>query len=131
MSNLLARVLARVLNPIRSVRQAWRAALARHPAAMRFVLVGLWLTTTPAIAHAGIWNGGLCNIYQQVLDNELLEIVSLASLVGTIVVWLLDDGKSNIKTNILRGAVGTLAIINMPLLWASVFNHGVACTGSI
>ena len=44
---------------------------------LRFALLVLWLSLVPAFAHAGMWNGGLCTVYQQVLDNELLEVVSL------------------------------------------------------
>ncbi len=98
---------------------------------LRFMLLALWLSLVPSFAHAGMWNGGLCTVYQQVLDNELLEVVSLSALVGSIVLWLLDDGRSNIKTHVLRGVMGTLAILNMPLLWAQVFNHGAACSGSL
>jgi hypothetical protein len=98
---------------------------------LRFALLVLWLSLVPAFAHAGMWNGGLCTVYQQVLDNELLEVVSLSALVGSIVLWLLDDGRSNIKTHVLRGVMGTLAILNMPLLWAQVFNHGAACSASL
>jgi hypothetical protein len=98
---------------------------------LRFTLLVLWLSLTPTFAHAGMWNGGLCTVYQQVLDNELLEVVSLSALVGSIVLWLLDDGRSNIKTHVLRGVMGTLAILNMPLLWAQVFNHGAACSASL
>nr|WP_085489730.1 hypothetical protein [Paraburkholderia susongensis] len=110
---------------------AWRTVVTRHHHALRLLFAALWLGTIPAVAHAGIWNGGLCTVYQDVLDNELLEVVSLSALVGSIVLWLLDDGRSNIKTHVLRGVLGTLAILNMPLLWAQVFNHGAACTGSI
>jgi hypothetical protein len=99
--------------------------------ALRFTLLVLWLSLIPTFAHAGMWNGGLCTVYQQVLDNELLEVVSLSALVGSIVLWLLDDGRSNIKTHVLRGVMGTLAILNMPLLWAQVFNHGAACSASL
>lgn len=115
-------------------------ALARQPGAthvdsfreaLRFTLLVLWLSLIPTFAHAGMWNGGLCTVYQQVLDNELLEVVSLSALVGSIVLWLLDDGRSNIKTHVLRGVMGTLAILNMPLLWAQVFNHGAACSASL
>ncbi|HEM7853394.1 TPA: hypothetical protein ACKFH8_004285 [Burkholderia multivorans] len=113
------------------LRDAWRTVVVRHHRALRLIFAALWLGTIPAIAHAGIWNGGLCTVYQDVLDNELLEVVSLSALVGSIVLWLLDDGRSNIKTHVLRGVLGTLAILNMPLLWAQVFNHGAACTGSI
>ena len=98
---------------------------------LRFALLVLWLSLVPTFAHAGMWNGGLCTVYQQVLDNELLEVVSLSALVGSIVLWLLDDGRSNIKTHVLRGVMGTLAILNMPLLWAQVFNHGAACSASL
>ena len=98
---------------------------------LRFTLLVLWLSLVPTLAHAGMWNGGLCTVYQQVLDNELLEVVSLSALVGSIVLWLLDDGRSNIKTHVLRGVMGTLAILNMPLLWAQVFNHGAACSASL
>ena len=35
---------------------------------------------------------------------------------------------SKIKQNVLRGFVGTLALINMPILWSQLFNKGVACT---
>ncbi len=98
---------------------------------LRFTLLVLWLSLVPTFAHAGMWNGGLCTVYQQVLDNELLEVVSLSALVGSIVLWLLDDGRSNIKTHVLRGVMGTLAILNMPLLWAQVFNHGAACSASL
>lgn len=113
------------------VRSAWRSLLVQHERPLRAILVALWLGSIPAIAHAGIWNGGLCTVYQDVLDNELLEVVSLSALVGSIVLWLLDDGRSNIKTHVLRGVLGTLSILNMPLLWAQVFNHGAACTGSV
>ncbi|MGF6874089.1 hypothetical protein [Paraburkholderia sp. MM5477-R1] len=115
-------------------------ALAAHPGdahfnphrePLRFTLLVLWLSLIPTFAHAGMWNGGLCTVYQQVLDNELLEVVSLSALVGSIVLWLLDDGRSNIKTHVLRGVMGTLAILNMPLLWAQVFNHGAACSASL
>ncbi|MFP3562916.1 hypothetical protein [Paraburkholderia sp. SIMBA_030] len=127
----LGRALPVVSQRVTDVRQAWRALLVRHRDPVRLILVALWLGLIPAIAHAGIWNGGLCTVYQDVLDNELLEVVSLSALVGSIVLWLLDDGRSNIKTHVLRGVLGTLAILNMPLLWAQVFNHGAACTGSI
>ncbi|MDR8398471.1 hypothetical protein PQR10_25540 [Paraburkholderia phytofirmans] len=105
--------------------------MVQHERPLRAILIALWLGSIPAIAHAGIWNGGLCTVYQDVLDNELLEVVSLSALVGSIVLWLLDDGRSNIKTHVLRGVLGTLSILNMPLLWAQVFNHGAACTGSV
>ncbi|REE18630.1 hypothetical protein B0G76_1759 [Paraburkholderia sp. BL23I1N1] len=115
----------------RAVRTAWRSLVLLHERPIRAVLTALWLGSIPVIAHAGIWNGGLCTVYQDVLDNELLEVVSLSALVGSIVLWLLDDGRSNIKTHVLRGVLGTLAILNMPLLWAQVFNHGAACTGTL
>lgn len=130
--------LARTFRAITALRHhaidlgnAWRTIAIRHHRALRLLFAALWFGTIPAIAHAGIWNGGLCTVYQDVLDNELLEVVSLSALVGSIVLWLLDDGRSNIKTHVLRGVLGTLAILNMPLLWAQVFNHGAACTGSI
>lgn len=115
----------------RAVRAAWQGLLLHHERPVRALLIALWLGSAPIIAHAGIWNGGLCTVYQDVLDNELLEVVSLSALVGSIVLWLLDDGRSNIKTHVLRGVLGTLAILNMPLLWAQVFNHGAACTGTL
>lgn len=115
----------------RAVSAAWQGFLLRHERPVRALLIALWLGSVPVIAHAGIWNGGLCTVYQDVLDNELLEVVSLSALVGSIVLWLLDDGRSNIKTHVLRGVLGTLAILNMPLLWAQVFNHGAACTGTL
>lgn len=95
---------------------------------IRSVLLALWIEAIPGLARAGIWNGGLCNIYQQVLDNELIMIVSLAAFAGAFILWLLDDGHSKIKQNILRGFVGTMALINMPVLWSQLFNKGVACT---
>lgn len=98
---------------------------------LRLVAVALWLATIPTLAHAGIWNGGLCNVYQEVLDNELLEIVSLTMLVGSLILWGLDDGRHNIKTSIIRGVAVTMGVLNMPLLWAQVFNHGAACTGTM
>ncbi|CAB3770815.1 hypothetical protein [Paraburkholderia humisilvae] len=116
---------------VNDAHAAGRTIARDYHASIRFALVALWLGSIPAIAHAGIWNGGLCNIYQQVLDNELLEIVSLSGLVGALVAWLLDDGHSKIKAMILKGMVGTLGIINAPLLWAQVFNHGAACSGSM
>ncbi|MEC5406598.1 hypothetical protein VOM14_13665 [Paraburkholderia sp. MPAMCS5] len=115
----------------RALRTAWQGLLLQHDRPIRAILVALWLGSIPIFAHAGIWNGGLCTVYQDVLDNELLEVVSLSALVGSIVLWLLDDGRSNIKTHVLRGVLGTLAILNMPLLWAQVFNHGAACTGTL
>lgn len=98
---------------------------------LRLVAVALWLATIPTLANAGIWNGGLCNVYQEVLDNELLEIVSLTMLVGSLILWGLDDGRHNIKTSIIRGVAVTMGVLNMPLLWAQVFNHGAACTGTM
>ncbi|WP_409015297.1 hypothetical protein [Caballeronia sp. LZ001] len=77
------------------LHDAWRTVVVRHHRALRLIFTALWLGTIPAIAHAGIWNGGLCTVYQDVLDNELLEVVSLSALVGSIVLWLLDDGRSN------------------------------------
>ena len=131
----LARTTGRAVSAFRDhcidLRNAWRSIVIHHHRVFRLLLAALWFGTIPAIAHAGIWNGGLCTVYQDVLDNELLEVVSLSALVGSIVLWLLDDGRSNIKTHVLRGVLGTLAILNMPLLWAQVFNHGAACTGSI
>ncbi|ADG20767.1 hypothetical protein [Paraburkholderia atlantica] len=115
----------------RAVRAAWQGVLLRHERPIRALPIALWLGSVPVIAHAGIWNGGLCTVYQDVLDNELLEVVSLSALVGSIVLWLLDDGRSNIKTHVLRGVLGTLAIVNMPLLWAQAFNHGAARTGTL
>lgn len=128
---IVSRICRKIGRHSREVRCAWRALLRQHAPAMQRVLVALWLGTIPVLAHAGIWNGGLCTVYQDVLDNELLEVVSLSALVGSIVLWLLDDGRSNIKTHVLRGVLGTLAILNMPLLWAQVFNHGAACTGTL
>lgn len=134
-SRAVSRPIARTFSSVHryglELRSAWRAVVIRHRHPLRLALTTLWLCSIPAIAHAGIWNGGLCTVYQDVLDNELLEVVSLSALVGSIVLWLLDDGRSNIKTHVLRGVLGTLAILNMPLLWAQVFNHGAACTGSI
>ncbi|MDR8761975.1 hypothetical protein [Burkholderia multivorans] len=131
----LARAISRAIAAFRDhhtdLRNAWRIIVIRHHRALRLLLAAIWFGTIPVVAHAGIWNGGLCTVYQDVLDNELLEVVSLSALVGSIVLWLLDDGRSNIKTHVLRGVLGTLAILNMPLLWAQVFNHGAACTGSI
>ncbi|REE18234.1 hypothetical protein B0G71_1232 [Paraburkholderia sp. BL27I4N3] len=118
-------------NRCADVRDAWRNVATPHHRSLRLFFTAFWLALIPTIAHAGIWNGGLCTVYQDVLDNELLEVVSLSALVGSIVLWLLDDGRSNIKTHVLRGVLGTLAILNMPLLWAQVFNHGAACTGTI
>lgn len=128
---IVSRVCRHIGRHVGEVRRAWRALLRQHAPTMRGVLVALWLGSIPVLAHAGIWNGGLCTVYQDVLDNELLEVVSLSALVGSIVLWLLDDGRSNIKTHVLRGVLGTLAILNMPLLWAQVFNHGAACTGTL
>lgn len=125
------RIASRICRHVGEVRCAWRALVHRHASTLRTVLAALWLGLIPVLAHAGIWNGGLCTVYQDVLDNELLEVVSLSALVGSIVLWLLDDGRSNIKTHVLRGVLGTLAILNMPLLWAQVFNHGAACTGTL
>ncbi|MBR8024588.1 hypothetical protein KDX27_28190 [Burkholderia cenocepacia] len=129
--NPMRRAISIVLDGGRAVRSAWQGVLLRHERPIRAVLIAMWLGSVPVIAHAGIWNGGLCTVYQDVLDNELLEVVSLSALVGSIVLWLLDDGRSNIKTHVLRGVLGTLAILNMPLLWAQVFNHGAACTGTL
>ena len=95
----------------------------RH--ALTFVLL-----MTPLLAHAGIWNGGVCAVYQNVLDNEMLEVLSLTMLVGSLVMWGLDDGRHNIKTAVIRGVAVTLAIINAPMLWAQLFNHGVACAAA-
>lgn len=121
-----------VLRAIRAVAgQPGDARFNPYHEPLRFMLLVLWLSLVPSFAHAGMWNGGLCTVYQQVLDNELLEVVSLSALVGSIVLWLLDDGRSNIKTHVLRGVMGTLAILNMPLLWAQVFNHGAACSASL
>ncbi|MFL9996256.1 hypothetical protein PQR34_34690 [Paraburkholderia sediminicola] len=131
LAHTTGRVITALWHHWAEVHDAWRTVAIRHHRTLRLLLAGLWLGTVPAIAHAGIWNGGLCTVYQDVLDNELLEVVSLSALVGSIVLWLLDDGRSNIKTHVLRGVLGTLAILNMPLLWAQVFNHGAACTGSI
>lgn len=131
LAHVTGRTIAAFRNHLSELHGAWGTIVIRHHRALRLLLAALWLGTIPAIAHAGIWNGGLCTVYQDVLDNELLEVVSLSALVGSIVLWLLDDGRSNIKTHVLRGVLGTLAILNMPLLWAQVFNHGAACTGSI
>lgn len=109
-------------------KQAIHAQVDRHRSLIRSVLFALWIEAIPGLARAGIWNGGLCNIYQQVLDNELIMIVSLAAFAGAFILWLLDDGHSKIKQNILRGFVGTMALINMPVLWSQLFNKGVACT---
>jgi hypothetical protein len=125
------RTISVAANMSRALRTAWQELLLQHERPIRAILVALWLGSIPIFAHAGIWNGGLCTVYQDVLDNELLEVVSLSALVGSIVLWLLDDGRSNIKTHVLRGVLGTLAILNMPLLWAQVFNHGAACTGTL
>jgi hypothetical protein len=130
----------RIGSPASPVLRPVSGRLTMHPIliwtapyreSLRFILLVLWLSLVPRLAQAGMWNGGLCTVYQQVLDNELLEVVSLSALVGSIVLWLLDDGRSNIKTHVLRGVMGTLAILNMPLLWAQVFNHGAACAASL
>lgn len=127
----MSRAIAVAIGWSRALRAAWQGLLLQHERPIRAILAALWLGSIPIFAHAGIWNGGLCTVYQDVLDNELLEVVSLSALVGSIVLWLLDDGRSNIKTHVLRGVLGTLAILNMPLLWAQVFNHGAACTGTL
>ena len=102
-----------------------------HTHLLRRLVVVAPLAALPLFAHAGIWNGGLCNVYQEVLDNELLEIVSLTMLAGSLILWGLDDGRHNIKTGIIRGVAVTMGVLNMPLLWAQVFNHGAACSGAI
>jgi hypothetical protein len=101
----------------------------RHACA--FTLTGAFLALVPELAHAGIWNGGLCQGYQQIMDSEMAETVSLAAAAGGVVAWLMDDGKSQVKTMALRVGAGTLFIINLPVIWAAIFNHGtVACAAS-
>jgi len=110
---------------------ACRRLATSHEHPLRMMAVASWFAMFPLRAHAGIWNGGLCNVYQEVLDNELLEIVSLTMLAGSLILWGLDDGRHNIKTGIIRGVAVTMGVLNMPLLWAQVFNHGAACSGAI
>ncbi|PTB17831.1 hypothetical protein C9I57_26595 [Trinickia symbiotica] len=113
------------------LRGAWRAFLRSPERGAPAMAAALWLALLPVQAHAaGIWNGGLCTVYQSVLDNELLEIVSLTMLAGSLILWGLDDGRHNIKTGIIRGVAVTMGVLNMPLLWAQIFNHGAACTGA-
>lgn len=111
---------------VRSVRAA-QSALSRKATAA--YLMGVTLLTAPLYAHAGIWSGGLCRAYQNIVDDELKSVVSLIVFIAAIVVWLLDDGKSNIKTWILRGIAGTLTLFNLPVIWALVMNRSLTCTG--
>ncbi|KAF3458126.1 hypothetical protein GO287_03667 [Ralstonia solanacearum] len=127
-THAIARAYVTARSCIADTRQAIHTQVDRHRTEIRSVLLALWMGTIPGLARAGIWNGGLCSIYQQVMDNELIMIVSLAAFGGAFIVWLLDDGHSKIKQNVLRGFVGTLALINMPILWSQLFNKGVACT---
>ncbi|RQU97787.1 hypothetical protein [Burkholderia cenocepacia] len=116
----------RTVDLARSVRAA-QAALPRKATAA--YLVGITLLTAPLYAHAGIWSGGLCRAYQNIVDDELKSVVSLIVFIAAIVIWLLDDGKSNIKTWILRGIAGTLGLFNLPVIWALVMNRSLTCTG--
>lgn len=95
---------------------------------IRSILLALWIETIPGFARIDIWNGGLCNIYQRVLDNELIVIVSLAAFTGAFILRLLDDGHGRIKQNILHGFAGITVLINVPVPWSQLFNKGVVCT---
>ncbi|MCW3677846.1 hypothetical protein [Burkholderia cenocepacia] len=110
----------------RTVRAA-QSALSRK--ATTAYLVGITLLTAPLYAHAGIWSGGLCRAYQNIVDDELKSIVSLVALAAAIIIWLMDDGKSNIKIWVLRGIAGTLTLFNLPIIWALVMNRSLTCTG--
>ena len=61
----------------------------RH--ACGFTIAGAFLALLPELAHAGIYNGGLCQGYQQIMDNEMVETVSLAAAAGGVVAWLMDE----------------------------------------
>jgi hypothetical protein len=101
----------------------------RHASA--FIVTGTFLALVPELAHAGLWNGGLCNGYQSIMDNEMAEVISLGAGAGGIVAWLMDDGKSQIKTTALRLGAGTLGLLNLPIIWATIFNHGtMTCTAA-
>jgi hypothetical protein len=131
LNRLLTNVAARVdagITAIRTAAVAARSAVERLPrSVVRIYLVGLYIATTPLYANAGIWNGGLCRAYSNILDDELKTAVSLVFFVAGIVAWLLDDGKSNVKTMALKGIGGTLVIANLPVIWQLIFGRAASC----
>lgn len=88
----------------------------------------IWLLCTwSSYAYAGIWGGGLCRFYKQVVDDELIAFVSIGSCALAIILWMLDDKSSAIKLWILRIVAATLMIFNLPIFWTTIFGRSPVC----
>lgn len=109
----------------RQVEQACRTQLRRPGTAA--LLSAIMAASHPLLAHAGIWSGGLCKAYQQILDDELITAVSMGCAAVAIIVWVIDDGKSQIKLWLLRVIAATLVLFNLPVVWGAVTSHAPSC----
>lgn len=121
----LRNLLAAAVSWWRDFKPVARAFLKR-PSTLSVIIATL-TSCMPALAHADLWNGTLCNAANQILDNELYTTVSLGSAAGMIIAWMLDDGKSAIKLNALRIGAGTLTLLNLPVVYGAITNHAYAC----
>lgn len=99
----------------------------RQPGAQMIFLTGL-LGTWSTYAYAGIWGGGLCRFYKQVIDDELITFVSIGSCALAIILWMLDDRSSSIKLWMLRIVAATLIIFNLPIFWTTIFGRSPVCS---
>ena len=97
----------------------------RKSAAIGTALTYLLLNTTSA--HAGIFGGALCSAYSNILDSETETVISLVSMAGAIIVWMLDDGQNKIKLWVLRVVTGVLVLFNLPVIFGTLSGHGSVC----
>lgn len=111
--------------------RVWRSGLLMRLLAfndrVRLIVVPILVGLTPFAAHAGIFEGGLCRAYQQIFDNELIEIIWIVASIGAIAAWLLDDHKSSIKTKVIQVILGVVVLLNLPVIYGLIFNKGSTC----
>lgn len=80
----------------------------------------------PAFAQ-GIYGGRLCLAFQMVFDNELISLIVLVASGGAILAWMLDDGASKIKLQMLRIGAGLGALFGITTLLSMIAGRNLVC----
>lgn len=80
----------------------------------------------PAFSQ-GIYGGRLCSGFQMVFDSELISLIVLVACGGAILAWMLEDGASKIKLQLLRIGAGLGALFGIPTLLSMIAGRNLVC----
>lgn len=80
----------------------------------------------PSFAQ-GIYGGRLCQAFQMVFDSEMISLIVLVAAGGAILMWMLDDGGSKVKLQLLRIGAGLGALFGIPTLLSMIAGRNMVC----